>query len=78
MAEEIKLDSPDIINNKYHSNIKFIMQKPIYKSMTFWGSLLLGLEVTLQKLVVEHGALEPILTGLGLFLTVFGFRKAMK
>ena len=46
--------------------------------MTFWGSFLLGLEVLLQGLSVNHLGLEPVITGLGIVLTAFGFRRAIK
>ena len=54
------------------------MEKEFYKSMTFWGAILLGIEGVLVVLQKDYAVIEPILTGMGIFLTAFGFRRAIK
>ena len=46
--------------------------------MTFYGALLLGVEATLIAIGADFPKVEPIVSFLGIFLTAFGFRKAMK
>jgi len=54
------------------------MKKPFYKSMTFYGALLLGVETALLLLQGDYAVLKPVVGFLGTFLTAFGFRRAMK
>ncbi len=54
------------------------MEKVFYKSMTFWGAVLLGIEGVLIVLQKDYTVIEPIVTALGVFLTAFGFRRAMR
>ena len=54
------------------------MKKKFYKSMTFWGALLLGIEAMLKGYGTAHPLLTPIADGLGIFLTAFGIRRALK
>ena len=54
------------------------MEKEFFKSMTLWGAVLLGLEGVLIVLQKDYAVIEPIVTGLGIFLTGFGFRRAMR
>jgi len=54
------------------------MQKPFYKSMTFYGALFLGIEAGLKFATGDYPRIEPFVMGLGVFLTAFGFRRAMK
>ncbi len=53
------------------------MKKEFYKSMTFWGAVLLGVSVTLKGLAVDWPTLLPIAQGLGALLGVFGIRRAV-
>lgn len=50
------------------------MNKQWYKSKTIWGAFFLGLEASLQV----AGGFEALLAGLGVFLTIAGFRTALK
>jgi len=54
------------------------MDKEFYKSWTFWGTVLLSLEAGFKVAGQSYPVLEPLLMGLGSFLTLFGFRRAMK
>ena len=53
------------------------MKKKIYKSMTFWGSVLLGIEAVLRGYGATNPVLSPLVDGLGIFLTAFGIRRAL-
>ena len=53
------------------------MRKKFYKSMTFWGALLLGIEAVLKGYGITHPTLSPVADGLGIFLTAFGIRRAL-
>lgn len=56
------------------------MKKPFYKSMTFWGAVALFVAGGLEAIGVS-GALETlkqVATVIGLPLTGFGLRRAMK
>ena len=55
------------------------MKKPYYKSKTFWGALLISLEVGLRFYngEVTQPVLEGLIVTFGTFLTVFGFRDAV-
>ena len=46
--------------------------------MTFWGAIFLGIEGVLIVMEVEYPFLKPAVAGLGIFLTAFGFRRALK
>lgn len=64
------------------------MDKPYYKSWTFWGVLFLSIEATLKwtywggiglyLLNTNIPIIEPVFVFFGTLLTVFGFRRAMK
>ena len=56
------------------------MRKIWYKSKTIWGGILLAVEAVLQSLNADFHTplLRAALFGLGTFLTIFGFRAAMK
>lgn len=54
------------------------MNKPFYRSMTFWGAILLGVSTALGELGASYPVLVPIAQGLGTVLAVFGFRRAIK
>ena len=54
------------------------MDKNFYKSWTFWGVVLLSAEAGLKTAQISYPAIEPFVIGLGSFLTMFGFRRAMK
>ena len=54
------------------------MQKDWYKSKTTWGAILLALEAGLLTLPGIWVWPEAIVSTLGAFLTLFGFRDAMK
>jgi len=54
-----------------------LMNKPFWKSMTFWGSVLLAVEAGLIVMGKNYPMIEPFLTTLGTFLTFFGFRRAI-
>lgn len=51
------------------------MNKEFFKSMTFWGSLLLGVSVALESMGAEMAVYGQ---ALGAFLAVFGIRRALK
>ena len=53
------------------------MKKKFYKSMTFWGALLLGIEVVLRGYGRTHPMFSPLAEGLGVFMTAFGIRRAL-
>ena len=53
------------------------MNKPIYKSKTVWGSLLLGLEAGAMALPGAYVYPEAVVTAVGVFLTGWGFRDAL-
>lgn len=54
------------------------MDKDFWKSKTFWGAVLLGIEAFLLNLEGSWPYVEGIIALLGTFLVVFGFRSAMK
>ena len=56
------------------------MRKKWYKSKTIWGGILLAVEAVLQSLNADFHTplLRAVVFGLGTFLTIFGFRAAMK
>lgn len=54
------------------------MEKAWWKSKTVWGSILLAIQAGLLTLPGSWPYVETILTVLGVFLTGFGFRSAMK
>lgn len=54
------------------------MEKEFYKSKTFWGGVFLAVEAGLLTIEGNWVWIEAILTALGTFLTVFGFRDAMR
>ena len=51
------------------------MEKKFYYSVTFWGSILLGVSVALENMGTEFAIYGK---GLGSALAVFGIRRAMK
>ena len=53
------------------------MKKKFYKSMTFWGAVLLGIEAILRGYGATSPILSPLADGLGIFLTAFGIRRAL-
>ena len=58
----------------FNRSENFIMKKNWFKSKTIWGALFLGIEASLQF----AGGFEALLAGLGVFLTIAGFRTALK
>ena len=54
------------------------MNKSWYKSKTVWGSIFLAIEAGLKTLPGEWLYVESAITMVGIFLTIFGFRSAMK
>ena len=54
------------------------MKKDWYKSLTFWGALLLGLTMFLQEMGTIWPWAVSLGQALGAFLGVFGIRRAMK
>lgn len=54
------------------------MEKSWYKSKTVWGGILLGLEAGLMGLPGVWLWPEVAVSALGVFLTVYGFRDALK
>ena len=54
------------------------MEKKWYASKTVWGGLLLGLEAALMKFGGTNIYIDSLLTFLGVALTIYGFRDAMK
>ena len=54
------------------------MEKNWYQSKAVWGSLLLAVEAGLLTLSGQWPFVETAITALGVFLTGFGFRDAMK
>lgn len=54
------------------------MNKEWYKSKTVWGGILIALEAGLKALPGEWTYVEPVISALGVFLTVYGFRSALK
>jgi len=55
------------------------MNKAFYKSKTFWGVVLLGLETMLRGYAVSVPFnLDPLVIAVGIVLTGYGFRDAMK
>jgi len=54
------------------------MNKNWFKSKTVWGSILLAIQAGLITLPGEWLWIETGITSIGLFLTLFGFRSAMK
>lgn len=55
------------------------MQKKWYESMTFWGAVLLGATAIVEQLAsTNFPKLLPLAEGLGIFLTAFGIRRAIK
>ena len=52
--------------------------KEFWKSMTFWGALLLGVMTAFDSLSISYPTLAPIAKGLGTVLTIFGIRRALK
>ena len=54
------------------------MEKNWYQSKAVWGSILLAVEAGLVTLPGTWPYVETIVTALGVFLTGFGFRAAMK
>ena len=55
------------------------MNKNPWKSKTVWGGALLAVEAALLASGLEtYTWFQPVVTLLGTFLTVFGFRDAIK
>jgi hypothetical protein len=54
------------------------LKKKFWESITFWGALCLASEAALRMLQVNFPVIEPLVVFLGVFLTTFGIRKAMK
>lgn len=54
------------------------MDKPFYKSLTFWGAIGLGVAVTLQQLGVDWPVVLPIAEALFGILGAMGIRRAIK
>ena len=53
------------------------MNKEWYKSKTVWGGLLLGVEAFFVAIGVEFAWAHAAASGVGTFLTIFGFRDAI-
>lgn len=62
-----------------NSNIKEEkkMKKPWYKSMTFYGSILIAVEAGLLTMPGSFPGYEAAIAILGVFLTSFGIRRAI-
>lgn len=54
------------------------MNKNWWQSKTVWGTILLAVEAGLKTMPGNWPYIETVITGLGVFLTGFGFRSAMK
>lgn len=54
------------------------MEKPIWKSKTVWGGLLLALETAFIALQVQYVWAHVVASALGTFLTIYGFRDTKK
>ena len=54
------------------------MDKNWWQSKTIWGSILLAIEAGLKTLPGEWVYIETAILTVGTFLTIFGFRSAMK
>jgi len=58
------------------------LEKPIYKSLTAWGLLVLGLAPTIAEQACASGLLPNVMctadafTRIGLVLSLFGIRRA--
>lgn len=53
------------------------MEKNWYESKTAWGGILLGIEAALLTLPGVWLWPEVVLSAVGTFLTIFGFRAAL-
>lgn len=51
-------------------------EKPFYKSLTFYGALLVGVYAALEVAQGNLPVLKPFVAGLGATLTIFGFRNS--
>lgn len=54
------------------------MEKSWFKSKTVWGSIILAIEAGLKTLPGEWMYIESAILTIGTFLTLFGFRSALK
>lgn len=53
-------------------------KKPFYYSITFWGAIFLGLSTAMDELTGVFPEIMPYAKGLGVLLTAFGIRRALK
>lgn len=54
------------------------MKKSYWKSMTFWGAILLGVSTALTELGASYPVMMPVAKSVGSVLAIFGIRRAMK
>jgi len=54
------------------------MKKKFYHSMTFWGAIVMSMEVFLKSTAVQLGIPANVILAIGSIITIFGLRRAMK